>query len=99
MVNVSTTVPPLEMSGRENAFAIVGGAATVRVAMAGGPFPALLELIWLVTLLKTPEPAAVTFRVIVQEEFAAREAPLNETRPEGTINSTIPSQLLASALG
>jgi hypothetical protein len=51
MVNVSTTVPPLEMSGRENAFAIVGGAATVRVAMAGGPFPALLELIWLVTLL------------------------------------------------
>lgn len=99
MVNVSATVPPLEMAGRENAFAIVGGAATIRVAIAGAPFPALLELIWLVTLLKTPELAAVTFRVIVQEEFAAREPPLNATLPEFAVAVTVPPQVLASALG
>jgi hypothetical protein len=88
-VKVSEVVPPSGMVAAPNAFASVGEAVTVRVALEVLPAPLSLEDT--VTLLFfTPPVVAVTLTLKVQEAEAARVAPDRLTVPEPAAAVMVP---------
>ena len=71
-VNVKVVVPPLGMEVGRNAFEILAGAITNRVAVDGGPVGPLLE-VGVAVFVFSPAVVPVTFTVTVQLALAARE--------------------------
>jgi len=76
-----------------NAFEIVGGASTVMLADAVFPVPPLVEVMALVRLFFTPAVVPFTFRLMLQELFAARVPPLRETPLLPAIAVIVPVQV------
>jgi hypothetical protein len=67
MVNVSDVVPFSGMVAAPNAFVMLGGAATIRLAvLLVAPVPPLVELTAPVVLVTVPDCVPVTFTTIVQ---------------------------------
>src|SRR5579862_3026849 len=82
------------MLAAPNAFAIVGDAATVRLAVAVFPVPPLVELTVPVVLVNWPEAAPVTVTGNWHWLFTAMVAPVNEI-PVGLVVVNVPPHTVA----
>ena len=78
MVMVIVEVPPTGMPAalEPKALVIVGGATTVRVALAVPPVPPLVELTAPVVLFRLPAVVPVTLTTKVQLELTPSEPPV-----------------------
>jgi hypothetical protein len=82
-----------------NAFAIVGGKATVRLAEAVFPVPPLVELTAPELLMYAPDVELVIVTTTVQEVFTPMSPPLKEMRDPPAVAEAVPPQLFVSPLG
>jgi hypothetical protein len=80
-------------------FAITGGLATVRFALAVLPVPPFVELTAPVVLVRLPDVVPVTFTTRVQVLFTATFPPVSETLPDPAVAVAVPPQLFVSPLG
>lgn len=94
-VNISEVVPPTGTVAAPNALLIVGGLATVSVAvLLVAPVPPLVELTAPVVLFFTPAVAPVTVTVNVQVPPAATDPPVSEIVFVPVIVNVPPPQVL-----
>jgi len=98
-VKVSEVDPFNGMLAAPNALVIVGGVATVRLAVAVFPVPPLVELTLPVVLTKFPEAVPVAFTVTVQVLFTAIVPPVSEPLPEPATAVAVPPQVLVNPFG
>src|SRR5437868_561389 len=96
MLNVSEVVPFNGIVKAPNDFVIVGGAATVRFAVAVLPVPPFVELTLPVVLVYWPEVAPVTVMLNTHWLLAAIVAPVRLI-PVGAVVVTVPPQMPAEA--
>lgn len=96
-VKVSEVVPFSGILAAPNAFAIEGGDATVRLAVAVLPVPPLVDVTVPVVLVYTPEAAPVTVTLNWHCPLAAMVAPVSEI-PVGAVVVNVPPQTVADAL-
>jgi hypothetical protein len=89
-VNVIVLVPFSAIDDGANAFAITGGASTVRVAVAAEPLPPSLEAIVDVVFTFAPALVPVTASEIVHDALAASVAPLRLTRDDPGTAEIVP---------
>jgi len=88
------------MLAAPNAFAMLGGPITVMLAvLLVAPAPLSFDEIGPVVLFCTPACTPVTFRLIVQEPFAARVPPVRLMEPEPAAAVVVPPQLLVNPFG
>src|SRR6185437_7403589 len=91
MVKVSEVVPFSGMLAAPNTFAIDGGVATVRFAVAVLPVPPLVEVTAPVVLVYWPEAAPVTVTLNWHWPLAAIVAPVRAI-PVGAVVVSVPPQ-------
>ena len=98
MLNVSEVVPFSGMLAAPNVLVILGGAATIRVAvLLVAPVPPLVELTAPVMLVTVPDCVPVTFTTIVQvDPGAAIDPPVKLIEVELAAAVTVPPQLLVT---
>jgi len=97
MLKVSVVAPFSGMLAAPNALVIVGGLATVRVAVALLPVPPFVDETFPVVLTLAPDEVAVTFTVTVQLLLDATVPADNATLPEPAV--AVPPQVLVNAFG
>lgn len=94
MVKVKEVVPPIGIAEAPKPLLIVGGAATLRVAvLLARPVPPLVELTLPVVFGNTPAVAAVTFTLSVQLPAAATVPPVKEMLPEPAAAVGVPAHV------
>ncbi len=98
IVIVSVDVPPGAMDVGEKALPTVGGATTVKVAVAAVPVTAFVEVTVLVVLALAPEVVPVTVTEAVQVPLAAIVPPLKliVVAPEVGLNVGEPQALVVA---
>jgi hypothetical protein len=82
-----------------NPLVIVGGATTVRVALAVVPAPPLVELTAPVVLFRLPAVVPVTLTTKVQFELTPSEPPVRLTLPAPWVAVNAPPQVLLAPFG
>jgi hypothetical protein len=80
-------------------FAMTGGLATVRFALAVLPVPPFVELTAPVVLVRLPDAVPVTFTTTVQVLFTATVPPVSDTLPEPAVAVTVPPHEFVRPLG
>ena len=96
-VKVSEVFAPTRMLAAPKALVIVGGVATVKLAVAVLPVPPLVEVTFPVVLVNCPAAAPVTVTENWQVPPAAIVAPVSEM-PVGFVVVSVPPQTVAVAL-
>ena len=94
MVKVSEVVPFSKMLDAPNALLMVGGAATVRLAVAVLPVPALVEVTAAVVLFFTPGVVPVMLTAIVHVPAAAIVPPEKLRVVSPAFGAKVPPQLV-----
>jgi hypothetical protein len=89
-VKVSDVVPFSGIDAAPNDLVMLGGARTLRLAVAVLPVPPLVEVTALVVFVKSPEAVPVTLTEKVQELFTARAAALSVTELEPAADAMVP---------
>src|SRR6266566_2782177 len=92
MVNVRLVLAFSGIEAAPNAFAIVGGVATVMLAEAVFPVPPLVELTAPVVLFFVPEVVAFTFTETEHELLTATVPPVKLTLPLPAVAVVVPPQ-------
>src|SRR4249920_2359020 len=88
------------MLAAPNALAMLGGPITVIDAvLLVAPAPVSFDEIGPVVLFCTPAATPVTFRLMVQEPFAASDPPVRLMEPDPAAAVVVPPQLLVSPFG
>jgi len=90
MVKVSDVVPFSGTDAAPNDFVMLGGARTVRFAVAVLPVPPLVEVTAPVVLVKLPEAVPVTLTENVHELLTAKVAPPRVTEFEPATEVMVP---------
>jgi hypothetical protein len=80
-------------------FAMTGGLATVKFALAVLPVPPFVELTAPVVLVILPDDVPVTFTTRAQVLFTATVPPDSETLPDPAVAVAVPPQVFVSPLG
>ena len=96
-VKVNEVLAPTKMLDAPKALVIVGGVATVRLAVAVLPVPPLVEVTLPVVLVNCPAAAPVTVTLNWHWLFAAMVAPVRAI-PVGAVVVSVPPQTVAEAL-
>ena len=96
-VKVSEVLAPTKMLDAPKALVIVGGVATVKLAVAVLPVPPLVEVTFPVVLVNCPAAAPVTVTLNWHWLFAAIVAPVKAI-PVGAVVVSVPPQTVAEAL-
>src|ERR1700687_5872221 len=99
IVSVRLVNPLSGIVAAPNALLMVGGVATLRLALAVLPVPPLVELTLPVVLFLVPEVVAVTFTTTVQLLLTAMLPPVSEMLPLPATAVGVPPQLLVKPLG
>jgi hypothetical protein len=98
-VNVSVLVPFSAIVVGENALLMLGGATTVRLAVAVPPVPPFVELTAPVVFVNCPATVPVTFTKMVHEELAAIVPPVRLALVPPAVAEAVPPHELVSPLG
>jgi hypothetical protein len=96
MVNVSEVVPFNGMLAAPKTLVMLGGVATVKLAVAVLPVPPFVEVTFPVVLVNCPEAAPVTVTLNWHWPFTAIVAPVSEI-PVGAVVVSVPPQTEAVA--
>ncbi len=99
IVKLSEVEPFSAMAAAPNDLVMVGGVATLMLAVAVLPVPPLVEVTLPVVLTKFPEAVAVMLTVRVQVLLAAMVPPVSEMLPEPATAVAVPPQVLVRPLG
>lgn len=96
IVNVREVEPPSPMEGAPNAFAMLGGVPTERLAVAVFPVPPFVEVTFPVVLVYWPETAPVTVTLNWHWPFVLMAAPVSAI-PVGAVVVNVPPHTVAEA--
>jgi hypothetical protein len=100
MVKLSVVVAFRLMLAAPNAFAMLGGPITVILAvLLVAPAPLSVDDMGPVVLFCTPAAMPFTFKLMVQEAFAASVALVRLIEPDAAAAVTVPLQVVANPLG
>src|SRR5258708_1335717 len=99
IVKLSEVEPFSAMAAAPNDLVMVGGVATLMLAVAVLPVPPLVEVTLPVVLTKFPEAVAVMLTVRVQVLLAAMVPPVSEMLPEPATAVAVPPQVLVRPVG
>ena len=97
-VKVNEVLAPTKMLDAPKALVIVGGVATVKLAVAVLPVPPFVEVTFPVVLVNCPAAAPVTVTLNWHWLFAAIVAPVKAI-PVGAVVVSVPPQTVAEAFG
>jgi hypothetical protein len=100
IVKLSAVVAFRLMLAAPNAFAMLGGPITVMLAvLLVAPGPLSVDETGPVVLFCTPAAMPFTFKLMVQEAFAASVAPVRLIEPDPAAAVTVPVQVVTSPFG
>jgi hypothetical protein len=100
IVKLSAVVAFRLMLAAPNAFAMLGGPITVMLAvLLVAPGPLSVDETGPVVLFCTPAAMPFTFKLMVQEAFAASVALVRLIEPDAAAAVTVPLQVVANPLG